>query len=1200
VDKITKQLKDILNERIVILDGSMGTMIQSYKLDESMYRGEQFTNHPMEQKGNNDLLNITQPQIIEEIQRQYLEAGSDILETNTFNCTSISMADYGMEGEVFNIAYAGAKLSKQLADEYTKKNPNKPRFVAGVIGPTNRTLSISPDVNDPGFRNIKFDELVTAYTENLDGLIKGGCDIILIETVFDTLNAKAAIYATESYFEDNNVKLPVMISGTITDASGRTLSGQTAEAFWYSVKHCNPIAIGFNCALGAKDLRPHLKAVADIADTYITSHPNAGLPNEFGGYDETPQDMAEIIQEFAQSGLLNIIGGCCGTTPEHIKAIADAVEGITPRKPKTNDNICKLSGLEPLLIREETNFVNVGERTNVSGSAKFARLIRDEKYEEALDVARQQVENGAQIIDINMDDGLLDAKACMVKFLKLVASEPDICKVPIMIDSSKWDIIEAGLQCVQGKGVVNSISMKEGTEDFIKQAKTILKYGAAVVVMAFDTQGQADTYERKVEICTNAYNLLTKEIGFAPEDIIFDPNIFAVATGIEEHNQYGKAFIDATKTIKDTLPYCMISGGVSNISFSFRGNNPLREAIHSVFLYYAIKNGMQMGIVNAGQIGIYEQLDKKLVGLIEDVLFNRRDDATERLLEAAQDLQSSTSSKGADLSWREQPVEKRLEHALVKGITEYIIEDTEEARQQVTKTIEVIEGPLMAGMNVVGDLFGSGKMFLPQVVKSARVMKQSVAYLIPFIEAEKTGVVEKKGKMVIATVKGDVHDIGKNIVAVVLQCNNYDVVDLGVMVPYQKIIDTAITEEADVIGLSGLITPSLDEMVTVAEEMTRAGLKMPLLIGGATTSNMHTSVKIMPSYKNGVTVHVLDASRAVGVMSNLLSKSGTINSDYLAQIKAEQEKLTERFNARQSERKFVSLEHAQENRLKLDWTNYTPDKPKLIGRKVWQEYDVEKLFGYIDWTPFFHAWEVKGSYPKILKDPEKGEQAQKIYDDAQVMLKQIAAGKWLQAKAIVAIYPANSKMDDIEVYEHIGDEKPKWVYHNERQRTEKKNNKPYICLSDFVAPKGEALAQDYIGGFAVTTGFGVEEKAMEFKKDHDDYSAIMLQILADRLAEAFAEYMHEKLRKELWAYAPDESFTNEELIKCKYRGVRPAYGYPACPNHEEKVTLFDMLQADEIGVTLTESYAMHPASSVSGVYYAHPEATYFGVGELPN
>jgi 5-methyltetrahydrofolate--homocysteine methyltransferase len=1199
LDKITPQLLKILKDRIMLLKGPMGTMIQAYKLNEEQYSGTQFKDHSMEQKGNNDLLNITQPEIIAEIHRKYLEAGCDIIETNTFNSTSISMADYGMEDQVFNIAYAGTQISRKLADEYTQKNPSKPRFVVGILGPTNRTLSISPDVNDPGFRNVDFDELVISYTENIDGVVKGGADILMVETVFDTLNAKAAIFAIETYFEKYNIKLPIMISGTITDASGRTLSGQTADAFWYTVKHCKPISIGFNCALGAAELRPHIKTVADIADTYTSIHPNAGLPNEFGGYDETPEDMACIIKEFAESGFLNIVGGCCGTTPEHIQAMSEAIEGIKPRTPKEDDHICKLSGLEPLVIRKENNFINVGERTNVSGSAKFAKLIRAELYEEALDVARQQVENGAQIIDINMDDGMLDAKACMVKFLKLIASEPDICKIPIMIDSSKWDIIEAGLQCIQGKGIVNSISMKEGEEDFLKYAKTIQKFGAAVVVMAFDTKGQADTYKRKVEICTRAYKLLTEEVGFAPEDIIFDPNIFAVATGIDEHNEYGKAFIDATKTITETLPYCMISGGVSNVSFSFRGNNPLREAIHSVFLFYAIKNGMRMGIVNAGQIGIYQQLDPKLVVLIEDVLFNRTSNATDNLLVAAQNLQSNTKGNTVDLSWRELPVTKRLEHSLVKGITEYIIEDTEEARLQTDKTIEVIEGPLMDGMNVVGDLFGAGKMFLPQVVKSARVMKQSVAYLLPYIEAEKSGKVEHKGKMLLATVKGDVHDIGKNIVAVVLQCNNYEIIDLGVMVPYQRIIEEAIKEKVDIIGLSGLITPSLDEMVTVAQEMTRAKFDIPLLIGGATTSNMHTSVKIVPNYTNGITVHVLDASRAVGVMSNLLSKNETTKTNYHNQVLKEQQKLLDRFNQRQTEKNFVSLEHAQKNRLKLNWENYIPEKPKLIGRQVWQDYDLETLFKYIDWTPFFHAWEVKGSYPKILNDPEKGEQAQKIFDDARIMLKQIAEEKWIQARSIVGIYPANSQMDNIEIYEKIGDPKPKWTFHNDRQRIKKNIAKPYMCLSDFIAPKGKALSQDYIGGFVVSTGFNVEEKAAEFREKLDDYNAIMLQILADRLAEAFAEHMHEVMRKELWAYAADENLSNESLIKCKYRGIRPAHGYPACPKHDDKTILFDMLKAHEIGVSLTESYAMLPAASVSGVYYAHPESTYFGVGELP-
>ncbi len=1187
-----QKIHHALKSNILLLDGAMGTMIQQKNFEETDFRGSQFQHHAHDQKGNNDLLCLTQPETIQEIHEAYLEAGADIVETNTFNCTAISMADYGMENQVFNITKAGALLARKAVDKYNQLTPEKPRFVAGVIGPTNRTLSMSPDVNDPGFRNVTFEELVISFTENIDGLVQGGADILLVETVFDTLNAKATIYAIKSYFEAHDIELPVIMSGTITDASGRTLSGQTAEAFWYSIKHVNPISVGFNCALGAKDLRQHIQAVSDIADCYINTHPNAGLPNEFGGYDESPEYMASLIQEFAESGLINIVGGCCGTTPEHIHAIAKALKGIPPREPKIHKPICKLAGLEPLVVRKETNFINVGERTNVSGSAKFARLIREGDYDQALQIAQQQVENGAQIIDINMDDGMLDAKACMVKFLQLIAAEPDICRVPIMLDSSKWDILEAGLRCIQGKGIVNSISLKEGEVEFIKHAKLAMKYGSAIVVMAFDEKGQADTHERKVAICTRAYKLLTETIGFAPEDIIFDPNIFAIATGMDEHKRYGIDFIEATKAIKETLPHAMISGGLSNISFSFRGNNTVREAIHSVFLYHAIKAGMSMGIVNAGQIGLYEDLDKTLRDLTEDVLFDRDPEGTDKLLDYAQNIKSTSKTQKPDLSWREQPVAARIEHALVKGVNEYIIEDAEAARVTFSKAIEVIEGPLMDGMNIVGDLFGSGKMFLPQVVKSARVMKQAVAYLVPFIDAEKGGKKQSKGKVIMATVKGDVHDIGKNIVGVVLQCNNYDVVDLGVMVPYQKIIDTAISEEADVIGLSGLITPSLDEMATMAKEMQRQDLNIPLMIGGATTSKMHTAVKIAPFYLHGITVHVLDASRAVSTMTQLLSP--TLQAAYFEEIKQEHLKLKARFDAQQIKRHKVSLKYARANKLKFDWTAHTPETPNFIGRKVWQDYPIERLLDRIDWTPFFHAWELKGSYPKILTDGEKGEEATKLFKDAQDMLQRIIKEKWITAKAILTIDYANGSDEQIEVYSDSRKHKVKHTFTNLRQLNEKPKGKPYLCLSDFIAPR-ESNVTDYFGGF-VTSIFGASEKADEFVKEYDHYNEIMVKVLADRLAEAFSEHLHERLRKEFWGYAPDESLNNKEIIKCKYRGIRPAFGYPACPNHDQKTPLFEWLKADDIGTILTESYAMMPAASVSGVYFSHPDAKYFGIG----
>ena len=1185
-----------LAQSILVLDGAMGTMIQKHQLSEVEFRGERFHDFDHEVKGNNDLLTLTQPDIIRQIHADFLAAGADIIETNTFNANRISMADYAMEDLSYELNEAAAKLARSVADEFTQKTPHKPRFVAGVLGPTNRTASISPDVNDPGFRNVTFDELVAVYTEALQGLLAGGADLVLVETIFDTLNAKAALFAIQQYFDTHpEQRKPIMISGTITDASGRTLSGQTAEAFWYSVRHVKPISIGFNCALGAADLRPHIADISALAETHVSVHPNAGLPNEFGEYDDTPEYMASILKEFAESGLLNIVGGCCGTTPEHIAVIAQAVEGISPRVLPTPDPYCRLSGLEPLVIRPETNFVNVGERTNVTGSARFARLIKEKDYETALEVARDQVEGGAQIIDINMDEGMLDAEQEMATFLKLVASEPDIAKLPIMLDSSKWPVLATGLKYLQGKGVVNSISLKEGEVAFIEQAQHILRFGAAVIVMAFDETGQADTQQRKVEICQRAYKILTQQVGFPPQDIIFDPNIFAVATGIEEHANYGVDFIEATREIKRTCPYAMISGGVSNVSFSFRGNNPVREAMHAVFLYHAIQAGMDMGIVNSGQLEVYEEIPPALLAPIEDVILNRREDATERLLEVAETVKGDGKKKVEDLSWREQPVRKRLEHALVKGITDYIEEDTELARQEMTKPIEVIEGPLMDGMNVVGDLFGAGKMFLPQVVKSARVMKKAVAYLLPFLEKEKSAG-SSKGKILMATVKGDVHDIGKNIVGVVLQCNNYEVIDLGVMVPYQTILDTAKKENVDIIGLSGLITPSLDEMVTVASEMQRQGFTIPLLIGGATTSKMHTAVKIAPAYHNNQVVYVLDASRAVGVASNLLSE--TLRDNYVQEVKEEYLQLQARHAGRQRDTEFVSLNEARQNKFQIDWSTYQPVKPKQLGITVIDNMDLKTLVEYIDWTPFFQTWELAGSFPKILDDEIVGEQAKQVYADAQVLLKRIVDEACLTAKAVCGLFPANTvNDDDIEVYANDARQEVIATFCNLRQQTKRPKN-IYTCLSDFIAPKASGV-QDYMGAFVVTAGLDMAPLLAEFRANHDDYQDIMFKALADRLAEAFAEYLHEHVRKVLWGYVPDEALDNNALIKMKYQGIRPAHGYPACPEHTEKTMLFDLLKAEEkVGVGLTDSLAMKPAASVSGLYFAHPEAHYFGLGKI--
>jgi len=1193
----TTSFREALKQRILVLDGAMGTMIQSYTLEEPDYRGERFADHPCDLKGNNDLLAITQPKIIRDIHTAYLEAGADIIETNTFNSTSIAQADYQLEDLVYELNRDAAKVAREAADAVTAREPHKPRFVAGVLGPTNRTGSISPDVNNPGFRNTSFDQLSEAYYEATKGLVDGGADVLLIETIFDTLNAKAAIFAIKSFFEDRGVDLPIMISGTITDASGRTLSGQVTEAFWYSLAHANPVSIGLNCALGAKELRQYVEELSRVADTHVSAHPNAGLPNEFGEYDETPEAMAEDIAEWAQQGFLNIVGGCCGTTPDHIKAIAEAVTRHAPREIPTIEPKCRLSGLEPLTIGEDTLFVNVGERTNITGSARFKKLILNEEYDTALDVARDQVENGAQIIDVNMDEAMLDGVQAMTTFLNLVASEPDICKVPVMIDSSKWPIIEAGLKCVQGKGVVNSISLKEGEEAFLHQAKLVSRYGAAVVVMAFDEQGQADTKARKVEICRRSYELLTEKAGIPPQDIIFDPNIFAIATGIEEHNNYAVDFIEATGQIKQALPYAKVSGGVSNVSFSFRGNNKVREAIHAVFLYHAIRAGMDMGIVNAGQLEVYEEIPAALRECVEDVVLNRREDSTERLLDIADQYKGEGGvAKEENLEWREWPVAKRLEHALVKGIADYVEDDTEEARQAFDRPLQVIEGPLMDGMSVVGDLFGDGKMFLPQVVKSARVMKRAVAYLIPYIEAEKQAGDQKKGKVLMATVKGDVHDIGKNIVGVVLQCNNFDVIDLGVMVPTAKILDTAREEEVDIIGLSGLITPSLDEMTHVAKEMERTGLDLPLLIGGATTSRVHTAVKIAPNYHQP-TVWVKDASRAVGVVQNLISRD--LKADYVAKIAEEYEAVREQHKGKKSKTKWITLEAARANKTPVEWQGYTPPAPTFVGVKTFSDYSLKEISRYIDWTPFFHAWQMKGSYPKILDDAEKGTEAKKLFDDAQQMLQRIIKEKWLTANAVIGLFPANSVGDDdIEVY---ADEQRSTVLkrlHHLRQQTQKPPGRPNQCLADFVAPKATGIA-DHIGAFAVTAGVGVEEKAAEFQAQHDDYSAIMVKALADRMAEAFAELMHAKVRREFWGYGAGEDLDNAALIDEKYQGIRPAPGYPACPDHTEKPLLWELIEGDKnAGITLTESFAMMPAAAVSGWYFSHPDARYFGVGKI--
>src|SRR5215204_500788 len=1188
----------LLEQRIVLLDCAMGTMIQSYGLSEKDYRGERFADHPADLAGNNDLLSITRPAMISDIHEAAMDAGSDIIETNTFSSTSIAQADYQLEYLAYELNYEAARVARETAHAFTEKTPERPRFVAGALGPTNRTASLSPEVNDPGFRNITFDELAWSYSEATRGLVEGGVDLLLVETVFDTLNARAAIFGITSYLEEQGLDVPIMISGTITDASGRTLSGQVTEAFWNSVCHANPISVGLNCALGSRELRQYVEELSRISDVPVSAYPNAGLPNEFGEYEETPEMMAAEIRQWAEAGWLNIVGGCCGTTPDHMKAMGEAVSDYPPREIPETPRKLRLSGLEPCNVGPDSLFVNVGERTNVTGSARFKDLVLNEDYETALEVARQQVENGAQIIDINMDEGMLEGEEAMVRFLDLVASEPDISRVPLMIDSSRWSIIEAGLKHVQGKAVVNSISLKEGEEEFVRQACLLKRYGAAVIVMAFDERGQADTKDRKVEICKRAYRILTQEIGFPPEDIIFDPNVFAIATGIEEHDNYGVDFIESVRGISTTLPHARTSGGISNVSFSFRGNDAVREAIHAVFLYHAIDAGLTMGIVNAGQLAVYDEIDDELRETVEDVVLNRRRDATERLLALAEEYRGrdETTKEDETLEWRMWPVERRLGQALVKGIAEYVEEDVEEARQRYDRPIEVIEGPLMDGMDVVGDLFGSGRMFLPQVVKSARVMKKAVAYLVPFIEAEKGEGQKPRGTVVMATVKGDVHDIGKNIVGVVLQCNNFEVIDLGVMVPSSKILSVARERSADVIGLSGLITPSLDEMVHNAKEMQREGFNVPLLIGGATTSQTHTAVKIAPNYDRP-TIHVKDASRAVGVVQNLLSENR--KGAFAQQIATEYDEVRAKHAGRRSRTRLTTLEKARANRTKIDWEGYVPPKPNVSGVKAFDDYPLEDIRPYIDWTPFFHSWQMKASYPRILSDPEKGTEARKLFEDAQALLDRIIAERWLRARAVIGLFPANAlPNDDVEVYADKSRDKVLTTFRFLRQQKAKPPGRPNRSLADFVAPRGTGL-EDHVGLFAVTAGIGAEEAARRFEEEHDDYNAIMVKALADRLAEAFAEYMHERVRKEFWGYAADEALGSEALLREEYHGIRPAPGYPACPEHTEKRTLWELLEVEEnAGITLTESCAMSPPSAVSGYYLSHPESTYFGVAEI--
>ncbi len=1186
-------IKKASKDKILIVDGAMGTMIQSLKLQEKDFRGDRFTEHSIDLIGCNDILSLTKPEIIKNIHIQYLSAGADIIETNTFNSNAPSMQDYGLENLIYEMNIESAKIAVNAVKEFSNTNSD-PRYVCGILGPSNRTCSISPKIEKPEFRNITFDELVETYIDQVNGLMDGGVDLIMIETVFDTLNCKSAIFAVKTAFENRNESVPLMISGTITDASGRTLSGQTLEAFWNSIRHAEPFSIGLNCALGADELRPFINELSQIADTLVSCHPNAGLPNDLGEYEESPDSMADKILNFSKSGFINITGGCCGTTPKHISAIAESVKTISPRKVPDTKNYCRLSGLEPMNFRDNLLFVNIGERTNVSGSKKFNRLIKENRYEESLTVGRQQIENGAQIIDVNMDEGLLDSEKAMEKYLRLVAGEPDICKVPIMIDSSKWSVLEIGLKNIQGKGIVNSISLKDGEDEFLKRAKLIRKYGAAVVVMAFDDTGQADSLSQKVAICTDAYNLLTEKLDFPPEDIIFDPNIFAVATGIEAHNNYAIDYIESCKIIKQTLPNCMISGGVSNISFSFRGNNTVREAMHSTFLYHAIQAGMDMGIVNAGQLQIYEEIDPKLLICVEDVLFNRKSNATENLLKFAESITSTGNKRKSIIEWRKGSVEDRLIHALVQGITDYIDTDVEEARKKISSALKTIEGPLMDGMNKVGDLFGSGKMFLPQVVKSARVMKKAVKYLVPYIDKEKKerGISAKtNGKVLLATVKGDVHDIGKNIVGVVLGCNGYEIIDLGVMVPSESILSTARNSDADIIGLSGLITPSLDEMVQVASEMERTKLNIPLLIGGATTSQKHTAVKIDPVY-TGPVVYVQDASKAVNITRKLMHHSN--KTEFCKKISDDYETVRYNFNNRKKQPESLSYNIAKKRKYPIDWNSYTPPKPIKLGINVLQGFSIKTLIQSIDWSPFFHAWEFKGKYPDILNDKKYGEQTQRVFDDGQKLLHQIIEENLLTANGVVGLFPAQSRDDDIIV------EAPNCSYmlHCLRQQVDKGTKKPVMCLSDFIAPVNSGK-EDWIGAFAVSAGFGTEKIAKKFKSNNDDYSAIMIKILADRLAEAFAEYLHELVRKDYWGYSPDESLDVDQMIREKYQGIRPAPGYPACPDHTEKVTLFEMLNVIEnTGISLTESYAMMPAASVSGWYFSNPESKYFSLGKI--
>ena len=1189
--------KSILQDKILVLDGAMGTMIQNYKLSEADYRGERFANYPSDLKGNNDLLSLTQPQIIKDIHRAYLDAGADIIETNTFSGTTIAMADYDMQDLVWELNEQSARIAREATEEYT----DKPRFVAGSIGPTNRTASLSPDVNRPGYRATSFDELKVAYKEQAEALAAGGVDIFLVETVFDTLNCKAALMAIQELKEEKGIDIPVMVSGTITDASGRTLSGQTVEAFWNSIRHFPLLSVGFNCALGADQLKTYLQQLARISDVAISCHPNAGLPNEFGDYDESPGQMSSTIKSYFDEGLVNIIGGCCGTQPEHIKAIAEYAKKAKPHKISPQKRIMRLSGLEPLSVTPEINFVNIGERTNVSGSKKFARLIREERFEEAVDIAIDQVQGGAQIIDINMDDGMLDAVKVLPNFVNLISSEPDIARLPFMIDSSKWEVIEAGLKCLQGKGIVNSISLKEGEEAFLESAKKIKSYGAAVVVMAFDEKGQADTFERKIEVCKRCYDLLVEKADFPPEDIIFDPNILTIGTGMEEHDNYAVDFIDAVKWIKENLPYAKTSGGVSNISFSFRGNNIVREAMHSAFLYHAIKAGLDMGIVNPGMLEVYDEIDKELLEYVEDLLFNRRSDATERLMAYAENLKPGEKAEKATQEWRNPPVNKRLEHALIKGITEYIEEDTEESRLQAERPLDVIEGPLMDGMNVVGDLFGAGKMFLPQVVKSARVMKKAVAILLPYIEAEKkaspatAGEQKGNGKILMATVKGDVHDIGKNIVSVVLACNNYEIIDLGVMVPLQKILEEAEKHQVDIIGLSGLITPSLDEMIYVVEEMEKRGLKTPVMIGGATTSRIHTAVKIKPNY-SGPVIHVNDASRSVTVAGKLLGKD---KAEFYKKIEKEYKEAKAGHGRRGESKNYVSIDEARANKYQVDWDSYVPHAPKKIGPQVLKDYDLKEISEYIDWTPFFQTWEMKGRYPKILDDAEKGVEARKLFADAQEMLEEIIDKKLLSANAIFGLYPAHTKNhDSIEVFADADKTQKLTEFHTLRQQNQKGEKNPNYAFSDFLAPS-DANYTDYMGCFAVTTGIGLNKITAKYEADHDDYNSIMAKALADRLAEAFAELLHKKVRTDYWGYAENETLDNESLIKEQYKGIRPAPGYPGCPDHTEKITLFELLDVEKkTGITLTENLAMLPTASVSGFYFGHPESRYFGLGKI--